>query len=76
MENVEMDKLTELHVNTKNIAALVQQLKIIQSEQQINIQKIHELTSMVYQMKSELDTVKQHYFVMKAMSMGHGSTVQ
>ena len=75
-ENVglEPDKITQLYVNTKNIAALVQQLKIIQAEQQVNIDKLHTQSQQIAMMAAELATLKQQFFVMKAMSMGHGST--
>jgi hypothetical protein len=75
MENeMENDKLTQLHVNTKNVAALVGQLKVIQAEQQVNVDKIHTLQSQVAMMASELSLLKQTVMVLKVMSMGHGPT--
>lgn len=71
---MENDKLTQLYVNTKNIDALVQQLKIIQSEQQINIDKIHKQAEQLVMLNNELAYLKQQFFVLKASLCGHGST--
>lgn len=73
---MERDKLTQIYVNTKNIAALVEQLKIIQAEQQINIDKLHIQAQQIAMLSAELDMIKQQFFVMKALFMGHGSTVK
>jgi hypothetical protein len=73
---MENDKLTQLHVNTQNVAALVQQLKIIQAEQQVNVDRIHTLQGQMAMMANEVSQLKQTVMVLKVMSMGHGSTVQ
>jgi hypothetical protein len=72
---MENDKLTQLYINTKNISALVQQLKIIQAEQQVNIDKLHIQSQQIAMLNSEIANLKQQFFVMKALFMGHGSTV-
>lgn len=72
--NLEPDKLTQIYLNTRNITALVDQLKIIQKEQAVNIDKIHHQAQQIAMLNSELAALKQQFFVMKAMSMGHGST--
>lgn len=74
MEEIQQDKLTQLFVNTKNIAALVEQLKIIQAEQQKNIDKIHKQEQQLAMMRVEFETLKQAFFVLRATSMGHGAT--
>lgn len=74
MSDFEPDKLTQLHVNTKNIGALVGQLKVIQAEQQINVDKIHTLQGQVAMMASEIAQLKQIVMVLKVTSMGHGPT--
>jgi hypothetical protein len=74
MSEMENDKLTQLHVNTKNVAALVGQLKVIQAEQQVNVDKIHGLQGQVAMLAAELAALKQTVMVMKVMSMGHGPT--
>ena len=68
------DKLTQLYVNTKNISALVEQLKIIQAEQQTNIDKLHTQAQQIAMLTLELNNLKQQFFIIKAISMGHGST--
>lgn len=70
----QVDERTQLYVNTKNIAALVEQLKIIQREQQINIEKIHHQSQQLAMVNTELQSLKQTVFVMKALAMGHGAT--
>lgn len=71
---MENDKLTQLHVNTKNIAALVGQLKVIQAESQVNIDRIHTLQGQVAMMAAELSQLKQTVMVLKVTAMGHGPT--
>lgn len=68
------DKLTQLYVNTKNIDALVQQLRIIQAEQQINIDKLHKQAEQLVMLNNELAYLKQQVFILKATINGHGST--
>jgi cell division protein FtsB len=74
MDNMENDKLTQLHVNTKNIGALVGQLKVLQAEQQVNVDKIHTLQGQIAMMAAEMAQLKQTVMVLKVMSMGHGPT--
>ena len=71
---MENDKLTQLYVNTKNIAALVEQLKIIQAEQQINTDKLHTQAQQIAMLNTELSNLKQQFFILKATIIGHGST--
>lgn len=73
-DQFEPDKLTQLHVNTKNIGALVGQLKVLQAEQQVNVDRIHTLQGQVAMMAAELAQLKQTVMVLKAMSIGRGPT--
>lgn len=74
MDSFEKDKLTQLHANTMNVNALVQQLKTVVNDTQINIEKIHRLEIQIATMNTELQNIKQIVLVMRAMSMGNGST--
>lgn len=74
MINLEPDKLTQLHVNTMNINALVQQIKCIQEEHQRSIDRIHKQDMVIANMTVELQQLRQIVTVMRAMSMGNGST--
>lgn len=71
---LENDKLTQLHVNTMNIRALVDQLKAIQAEHQVSIDRIHRQDVIIANMTLELQNLKQIVMVMRAMGMGTGST--
>jgi hypothetical protein len=73
---MELDERSQLYANKMNIGALIEQVKIIQAEQQVNIGKIHNLQGQVAMMATEIAALKQMVFVMKAMGMGHGPTIQ
>ncbi len=72
--NLENDKLTQLHVNTMNIRALVDQLKAIQAEHQVTIERQHRQEQIIANMTLELQNLRQIVMVMRAMGMGSGST--
>lgn len=72
--NLENDKLTQLHVNTMNIRALVDQLKAIQAEHLVSIERIHRQDQIIANMTVDLQNLRQIVMVMKAMGMGTGST--
>ena len=76
LSNLEPDRITQIIVNTKNVEALRQQLIIMDQQHRDTIDKLHHLTSMVYQMNSEMQLLRQQVNVMRAMSMGHGPTPQ
>ena len=71
---MEQDKLTQLHINTKNIMALVEQLKLIQVEQQNNVEKIYKQAEQIVMLNTELAYLKQQFFILKATVCGHGAT--
>jgi len=71
---MENDKLTQLYINTKNINALVEQLKIIQAEQQINIDKLHTQATQIAMLNTEIAYIKQQFFILRASLNGHGPT--
>ena len=73
---MEQDKLTQIFVNTKNIAALVEQLKIIQAEQQVNIEKLHIQAQQIVMLNTELANLKQQFFVLRAQLNGTGPTTK
>lgn len=72
--DLEQDKLTQLHVNTQNVRALVDQLKIIQAEQQVNVDKIHRLEIQLAGVTNEFNIFRQQFLVFRAMNMGTGPT--
>jgi hypothetical protein len=69
-----MDLITEAVVGKKNIIALYQQLKLLQTDQQASLERMNQLSSQVASLSSSLEILKQQFFVLKAKSMGHGST--
>jgi hypothetical protein len=74
MNDLEQDKLTQLHANTMNIKALIDQIKYIQEEHQRSIERIHRQESIIANMTVEMQQLKQTVMVIRAMSMGTGST--
>lgn len=72
--DLEQDKLTQIHVNTMNTKALVDQLKYVQAEQQVNVDKIHKLELQTTNLTNELNSLRQIVLVMRAMGMGTGPT--
>lgn len=71
---MELDKLTQIHVNTKNITALAQQLQLVQSENVELTTKVRNIEGSYATLISDFNQLKQTVMVMKAMSMGHGPT--
>jgi hypothetical protein len=72
--DLEQDKLTQIYVNTQNVKALVDQLKFVQAEQQVNVDKIHKLEIQVTTLTNDLNSLRQILLVMRAMSLGSGPT--
>ena len=71
---MENDKLTQIYINTKNISALVEQLKIIQAEQQINISKLNTQSQQIAALNADLQNLRQQLFILKAAWINHGPT--
>jgi hypothetical protein len=76
MSDLSDDKLTQLHVNTMNIKALIEQIKLVQEEHQRSIDRIHRQDAIISSLTLELQNLRQIVNVMRAMSMGTGSTAQ
>ena len=71
---METDKLTQLHANTMNIRALIDQIKAIQAEHQVSIDRIHKQDQIIANLTVELQQLRQTVMVMKAIGLGNGAT--